>query len=359
MTSRDCIHLIFSLAVCGIITAIYFGNTSHLTSYGERMPSKITRVQQTFLRTKTVCIGRFLVDVPEHSTVVYGPSHAPWPIQKYLGDAKNMESLFSERLAEAEAEKHMARGGLRGKESLVGTAVNGAARGQKIVFGVSKGNWGKYKIDSYFSAGENLYVQSADPIPSERNEAIEDLNAIALVVKARDKNEIPTESGVCLDGAFIGQTARLTYEAFNLGVRLQEFPDVHFSLSVTKKDVLVESDALEPRLRQAEEMVNRSGQGGWYSRIKTLRRGRRQIAHWHGFEMLAWKPAQAAESESHEFLFVSQGQPNNALQPVLELELHTGVSDNQVGAVKPSLTDEEALAVWDRLTSSIRVRPYK
>lgn len=37
--------------------------------------------------------------------------------------------------------------------------------------------------------------------------------------------------------------------------------------------------------------------------------------------------------------------------------MQTGVSENAAGAVKPSLTDEEAIAVWDKITSSIRVRP--
>jgi len=37
--------------------------------------------------------------------------------------------------------------------------------------------------------------------------------------------------------------------------------------------------------------------------------------------------------------------------------MQTGVSDNAAGATKASLTDEEAIAVWDKITSTIRVRP--
>jgi hypothetical protein len=37
--------------------------------------------------------------------------------------------------------------------------------------------------------------------------------------------------------------------------------------------------------------------------------------------------------------------------------MQTGVANNAAGATKPSLTDEEAIAVWDKITSTIRVRP--
>ncbi|TFW13301.1 T6SS immunity protein Tli4 family protein [Duganella callida] len=323
------------------------------------MTIKSARVQQLFSQTRTVCIGRLLLDVPAESAVVYGPSYAPWPLTTYIGDAEKKESVVAKRLAETLEERNIASGNLRGEDSLVGTLREGGFAGQKIVFGITKGNSAIYKIDSYVAAGENLFVQTADPIAAEKDKAIQDLNAIASALRYRELTEIPTEAGACVDGGFIAETPYLRFEAFNLGVRLQAFPDVHFSLSATNKDVLVESDALEPRLRQAEEIANHSGQGGWYSRIKTFRRGRRQIGHWHGFEMLAWKPAQETEGESHEFVYVSQGEPKNALRPLLELELHTGVLDNRVGNAKPSLTDEEAVELWDRLTASIRVRPYK
>lgn len=343
----------------GVIAVFFFVRLGNVTDHGEYMSLNSIRVQKTFAQKKTICVGRFLFDVPEKSTIIYGPSHAPWPIVTYLGDAKKKDVVVAERLAEVQVEKKMASGDLQGRESLVGSTIDGAAPGQKIVIGVSKGSSSIYKIESYLAVGENLYVQSADPIAAEKDDAIQDLNAIALAIKAREEGDIPVDSGVCLEGGFIAESKHLSYEAFNVGVRLNEFPDVHFSLSVTKKDVLVESDALEPRIRQAEELAKRSGQGAWYSRIKTLRRGKRQIGCWYGFEMLAWKPPQDTEGESHEFLFVSQGQPKNALQPVLELELHTGVSGNRVGAAKPGLTDEEAVEVWDQLISSIRIRPYK
>jgi hypothetical protein len=39
--------------------------------------------------------------------------------------------------------------------------------------------------------------------------------------------------------------------------------------------------------------------------------------------------------------------------------MYTGVKDEARGQAQPSLTDKEAIARWDRLTSTIRVRPTR
>jgi hypothetical protein len=113
-------------------------------------------------------------------------------------------------------------------------------------------------------------------------------------------------------------------------------------------------DALEPRLKSGEESAKAEGRGEWYSRIKFLRRSERQISNWRGFEALARRPRQGKFSSFHEFEFVSQGEPNNPMLPVIDLELYTGVQDNTVGLNVPSLNDAEAVELWDKLTNSIR-----
>ena len=178
---------------------------------------------------------------------------------------------------------------------------------------------------------------------------------VASHLRLRTEDEAPTEPGACIEGGFVAWQPE--FERVALGVRLKEFPDVHFSIDATKKNVLVESDALEPRLKQAEEYAQKHGLGAAYARIKTLRRGPRQLGDWNGFEILAHKPAYENDTEAHEFLFMSHGVPKDPLRPVLDIQLNTGVKDNLTANAKPSLSDEEAVALWDKLTSSIRIRP--
>jgi hypothetical protein len=60
--------------------------------------------------------------------------------------------------------------------------------------------------------------------------------------------------------------------------------------------------------------------------------------------------------ESHEFAFFSHGEPGNPMVPTLDIELNTGVNDGKAGGMQTSISDEEALYLWDKITTSIRPR---
>jgi hypothetical protein len=75
--------------------------------------------------------------------------------------------------------------------------------------------------------------------------------------------------------------------------------------------------------------------GEWYSSIKTFRRGARTVGKWTGYEVLTRKHAQELEQESHEFVFLSQGEPKNPMLPVLEIEMHSGVLGNTAWVFSP------------------------
>jgi hypothetical protein len=319
-----------------------------------------SRIAALFEKTRTICIGRFLIDVPADAEIVYGPAEVLYPVKVFRDKAHDMDSLIAERLVEIEKDKPRAYGMLRNKDSMLGHVISGILPDQKMVFGMSPGSFAFYNIESYVKSKSDVIMQDAEAISAEHSaKIIQELNALAPLLRSRGDSQIPTESGVCIQDGFIKDSGKTLYEMVSLGVRLASLPDVHLSLSLTNKDILVSSDALEPRVKQAEQIARSQGHGAWYERIKNLRRGRREIGRWAGYEVLARKPAQGAARESHEFAFLSQGEPNNPYVPVLDIELHSGILGNQTGGVKPSVTDEEAVAIWDRLTSSIRVRPYQ
>lgn len=310
------------------------------------------RLQPLFQKTRTVCFGHFMLDIPVTATVVFGVETVEWPIRYYPGEAANMAKHVANTLTEVEKDrKYLDERDLPGL-SRFGTVEDGIVPGQKLVFGST--DHFSYTIDSFIPLGKDLFIQRAERVENEK-EQVSVLNTVARNLRFRHHDEIPTEAGSCIDGGFVAAQAQ--HEETALGVRLAEFPDVHFSINATKKHILVESDALEPRLKGAEQDARKQGLGAVFARIKTFRRGPRQIGDWSGFEILARKPAHGDDTESHEFLFLSQGVPKDPLRPVLDLQLNTGVDDNRTASVRPSLTDEEAVALWDKLSSSIRVRP--
>ncbi|MCC6071663.1 T6SS immunity protein Tli4 family protein [Massilia sp. GCM10020059] len=307
-----------------------------------------SRLQALFNETKTVCFSHFTVDIPSSATLVYGPASIEAPIQYYPGEASKIEQHVANQLVAIEKDRMFFTENDFGKFPKFGKVISGPAEGHRLAFG-SKDQVG-YNIYSFFPVGGDLFVQSLNGVLHE-DAAIRALTSVATHLRLRADDEIPSEAGSCIDGAFI--PIPLKYEKVTLGVRLREFPDVHFSIQVHKnQNRIPEFSDLETRLKGAE----RDG-GSWYSRVKFFRRGSRQIGDWKGSEALALKPAQEDQKEAHEFHFISLGAPNDPLQPQLDIQLDTGANERQMGAVKPSLTDEEAVALWDKLTGSIRLRP--
>jgi hypothetical protein len=307
-----------------------------------------TRLQPLFADTKTVCFGQFVVEIPASATAVYGWSDVDYPIKYFPGEGAKVGQRVAEQLGEVKKDRKFLDKRTLNEFSLFGKVIDGVVEGQKLVFG-SK-DYATYSIDSFIPMGNDLFVQHATSAV-DKDDSIKSLNTAASLLRLRAENEVPTEPGACIEGGFVAW--RPEFERASIGVRLKEFPDVHFSIEVVKnQNYLVESSALEPRLKAAEK-----DGGSWYSGIKFFRRGPRELGHWNGSEALARKPAQGDSAESHQFVFISLGALHDSLQPSLDVQLDTGVRDDRTATVKPSITDEEAVALWDKLIGSIRVRP--
>lgn len=343
-----------TVTLVGVLaTVTIFLRAYDSTPNSSKRPNMTTlspRLQPLFEHTKSVCFGHFIVEVPANATVAYGPAEVDFPIQYYQGEGDKVEQHVKAHLLEVEKDRDYLRKGSEfvGKDSLFGKVIDGVVPGQKLVFGSKDHVF--YSIESFIPVGKDLFVQRATSAVS-RTDSVKSLNTAASLLRLRALDEVPAEPGACIEGGFVAWKPE--FERASVGIRLQEFPDVHFSVEVSKnQDYLVESSALEPLLDRAAK------DGGlWYSRVKFFRRGPRQLGAWQGFEALARKPAQLQSTESHEFAFISLGALRDSLQPELDVKLDTGVKDDQTASVKPSITDEEAVALWDKLIGSIRVRP--
>lgn len=314
------------------------------------------RLTPLFGKIKTVCFGRFAIDIPATASIVFGPTEAETQLEFYPREASNIAHRIAQEIKRVESDREFLTEDDIVRLPMFGKVIEGAAPGQKLIFG-SKDQAG-YSMYSFFPVGEHLFVQELDGGVLDE-EGVEDakkfFNAIATNLRLRANDEIPEEPGMCIDGGFIPLS--FEYEKITLGVRLQEFPDVHFSVEAHKKQqYLQEFSDLETLLNRAEEVARKEGFGAEYARIKTFRRGPRELGVWKGFEILARKPPFKEDTDAHEFRFRSLGAVNDAYHPELDVQMDTGVKDNSKAAIKPSLTDDEAVALWDRLIRSIRVR---
>lgn len=316
------------------------------------MTSLTPRLQTLFEKTKTVCFGRFVIEIPATATLVFGPAEVGPLISFLPGEGGQIGQYVAKDLVAVENSRELLDKEDNARLPLFGKVIDGIVPGQKTVLD-SKNGVGYY-INSYVPVGKDLFVLFFGNVMHQNYHA-EDFNVVASHLRLRAGDEIPTEPGTCIEGGFL--PLALEFERVTLGVRLKEFPDVHLSVEVHKnQERLDERESLELVLKEGEAMAKQQGHGDAYGRIKTFRRGARQLGPWQGFEIVARKPAYNDDTEAHEFGFQSLGAVHDPLLPRLDVRLDSGVKNNHTARAEPSLTDEEAVALWDKIIETIRVR---
>jgi hypothetical protein len=118
------------------------------------------RLQPLFEKTRTVCFGRFVMQVPASATVVYDPSDVETSIEYFEGQGDKVTEHMAARLAEVEDERRFLMKTDIPRLPLFGKVIDGVMPGQKIVIG-SKDRVG-FAVDSFLVVGKDLFVQSVE-----------------------------------------------------------------------------------------------------------------------------------------------------------------------------------------------------
>jgi hypothetical protein len=311
-----------------------------------------TAVEKIFAKTKKFCFGRFIIDIPEESSVIYGSIQLDGELSFFRGKARDIQFLVSRQLEEIAKEKDYIPDCQINNFPLLGKKIDGVVPGQKIVFG-AKSSIG-YSIYSYIPIGEDLFVHYSPYVPPEHDE-IPIINSVATHLRARSEQEVPADAGICVEGGFLSLQPQ--YENIQIGLIFKELPDVRFSIDMRKNQKYLPEGSSPRKLRdEARASAEDLGLGSLFARIKVLREGTQKFGIWEGEEILTRRPAYKDETDAHEFRFFGMGSINDNFHPSVDIRLDTGVAINAKAAVKPSITDEEALALWDRLLSTIRLR---
>lgn len=320
------------------------------------------RFQSIFERVKTVCFGRFMVDMPASADVVWGESLVPLAVEVYprgINHVKELEQKFISNLNSEKAINHnyvpllisvddmaqpegMLVTGYEGFEAINGLQINGYIR-----------------LDS---AG---VVISSHPLRDDKDETISLIRSIAKRLRMRPETEVPLDPGSCIEYAFLKDAPNTTpedlLEHIRIGIRLKEIPDAHISVYIAPANFYdPQSDSLERQFKRIFADMTSPEEKRILENTKIFRRTPRQIHDWKtGFEILMRSPDEEGSLSHHDFRMKFVGVPHDPYRPYADIQFQTGVSNNAAGATKATLTDEEALALWDKITSTIRVRPTR
>lgn len=323
--------------------------------------TKLTpRLQAMFEKTKTVCFGRFLIDVPVSATVAWGEVDVPLGVNVYPDRVAEVNELAKKFIVKLNSEKAIYK---KYVPLLISVEDLSQPEG-KIVTGYEDFEAvNGLQINGYFRMNNDGVVIDSRPLQDDKDQTIADIKSIARRLRRLPENEIPTEPGNCIEYAFLpddpaADKAHLG-ELIRIGFRLKEFPDTHLSIFVGPSNPHYEdSGSLKWQLERLEKRLKTEDPNHPQLKTRYLRRGDRQIHDWvGGFEALSHTPDQSEGQPIHDFGMDFRGVPSDPYKPYADIRMQTGVEGNVAGATKASLTDEEAIAVWDRITSTIRVRP--
>jgi hypothetical protein len=305
---------------------------------------------------KTVCVGRFLVDVPERAiTRLSREMIGGFEIETFSESEVEFQSRVSARRADIEA---------RGATT-DGTGGMVAARhfrtgdivGQTFVYGLNRGyvmDHGR-RIDNEFASVEahaHLAGVSFILVAKYADEERAKLAELLLVrLQLRAENEIPSVPGFCISRAvFAEPLPPHRIEHVTLSIELPEHPELALVLASLPGggtgDGLLERAARTDAESSADDML----------RVTKLRTGKRNINGIGGDEVLE-RIRELNFATTYGFMWEAPGIEDDPLHPFLSFELQSGISPAPDGKpVDSTLHPDAVLALWDRISSTIRLR---
>ena len=309
------------------------------------------RLKKLFTKTKSVCFGRYVLDVPEEALLILGYQEMPAKIvthENAAGKEKDLVEAFRKEtlIEDPEAEFTPLLAGPVPNSFLqryFASPYLKSVGGEGIINFVPAGN---HVFEFGWGSGDE---ESADQIIRKSAD-------IARNLRARDNAEVPKGPGVCIDLGFITETSGTFQEIFSAGVHFPSLPDVSFSVMSNKNASTDGPNGVGIIERHEAAMRDQGVIFPINSELTRLRIGKHVVNGWNGEEVLLRHNGKDG-AMIHEFMWEAIGKTGDLHHPAnVDINFDTGVAANTKYATRGSLTDDEAVAFWDKLLSSLRFR---
>lgn len=343
--------------VCGL-TAVALALTSFLANSVQTGHDK-QRVAKMTEKMRTVCVGRFLIDLPAEAPVKikYG-SVGGLDIESTSNES---DEEFAERLQQTERElaDTLNREGQPSLESSKEIALS-AGQGKTFIY-----NRRRTKVleEHGFVMSENVALLSMLRFPnlSITGEAawvaprnVSRLTSILEFIRPLEAGEIPRERGFCLEHAILLDPYQHdNRESAVMFAGLPGHPDVNIVLSSMAGTSPAPGLLARNAKAAAREPV--------YMRLafSNLREHERVINGLKG-EELVMRIREPSFTTGYSFQWEMPGTPDNVYAPTLKLELESGVNPVAGGRpVQSTLSEEAMFELWESIVNTIRLRPYE
>ncbi len=292
---------------------------------------------------KTHAIGRHLVDVPGDAKLVKRWKYNQDPLEPLpIKSDAHFKQIVAQREAELRAAKHETEGPMliervdHAQGSV--TLVSWKAPDSKIF----------YHFDAYFRGGSKAIKHYGNLSPKFKQRVLADFEVMSREWRELLPNEIPEGVGF-VAGNMILADKDFNRESWSLDIKLANKPDVSIELS---SFVVGKVDPEQTLRKRAGGIV--AGMLGLGLGLSRLRNRERPAGPIWAEEILVAGTQDG--KRGYGFKWEAPGKPNSLAEPQLNLELEVGESAYTTNA-QSFTSDEEALAIWDAIVDSIRLRP--
>ncbi|ETD38613.1 hypothetical protein HKW95_19460 [Pseudomonas chlororaphis subsp. aurantiaca] len=292
----------------------------------------------------THCFGRFLIDLPPQAEIRAGYYLWGDDIEVLDDTPADLVARINQRELELKSQQHDSKGSMFLRQLDFGTGASG------LLSWSSEVSSKIYLLDTYLVSqpAGRAYKWSGEVSADRELRAIEMSTTLARDLRSREPNEIPSEPGFCIDRGYIAGSY-FQSERFDIGVTFPEYPGAHFEFTSS-------TGAEENRLLDRANSFL-AGAARMVLGIETLRKRER------GGAVPADEYLVASTDKGqriYTFAWEAQGKDDSITEPNISAAL--GVRERSPDSsgklpAPPFKSDKEALALWDTIIESVRLRP--
>jgi hypothetical protein len=340
-----------------LVTAACARQPSPLSEQEQRTVSELNK------NLTTRCVGRYLIDVPADALISGSARVQGVAIESDAMSHKAYRAEVANRKAELTKTRSVdAHPYLYADDPVDGPDTHyfiyrGNVRDDPAnrVFEVYKWDHG-YRFKLGIEGSDFLHPdQTTDPVVQQmavKNDVPEKKRIVFDLVRRlrwRDEEEIPTEPGLCFPGAFLPGRARAT-EVAGAQFVLARNPDV--SIGVESNSSIREPNTLLQRSDQIDAALKSMKAG------RTIRKG--SVAS-RGIDAEEWLIAGETDLgvQGSMFTLEANSMTSSAQAPLLTVDFNTGSPNAfmQDRIEAASMSEGEAVALWDVVSRTLRPRP--
>lgn len=324
-----------------LLATLLIAAAAHATDPGEPMKDAST--------PRTLCLGRFLVDVPK-DVVITGQS------SDYRGDSIRVTRRVSQEAFLrfiTDKEKMLKETAHKTEPSLLKhISKSGDGTSVTLVFWEAPTTRHVYETELYKWVKGYQFLIKGNASQDKVALAVNLANRTLSELQYRRDGEIPTVPGFCVDGGFFaGEPGFPHYESTFFNLHLKSHPDVRISIDTRTNGEKVGEGLLarvdgKPTPDIYKELDKKT---------KVLRRGKHPVGNIEAEELSEAIPA-GETFLTHSLTWEARGKPRDIYAPTIVVDMNTGEGPSG-GIVRPSVTDQQAMEIFDSIVNSIRLRP--